>query len=344
VGGPAGGGTPSRRGELVRLRELAVAVVEQYHLGPADLRFVQHEENTTFLVRAAGDRYVLRIHRPPLRTAPVVESEVRWLAALGEETDLTVPQPVPSADGRWLVRADTPGVPDGRICVLFRWLPGRFIDRGLTPEHLHQAGALAAALQRHGREWRLPADFRRPRQGLITEPTRAAEAAGVSVAVARREPTVFDDHDRARTELTELFGRDAVAPVAELLDRVVEHRERLGTGPEVYGLQHGDLHQENYLFDRRRIRVIDFDDCGFGWHIDDLAVTASEVQGRPNTPELVAALLDGYGRPIENAALDLHVAFRYLQIAAWMTSLRQRFPHWRENVTGLLGAIDKRLD
>ena len=135
-----------------------------------------------------------------------------------------------------------------------------------------------------------------------------------------------------------------IRPVRVLLDRVLAHRAQLGSGPDVYGLQHGDLHQENYFFHHGRIRVIDFDDCGFGWYIDDLAVAASEIQGRHDTANLVAALLDGYGAAVDHDALDLHIAFRYLQIAVWKLSLRSRFPDtWQADVQGLVGAIERRM-
>jgi len=334
----------ARRAQLARLRVLAEKAVRAYDLGPARLTLIQHEENTTYLVTAAKDRFVLRIHRPPLRTAQTVSSELRWLQALAEGTSLAIPQPVPTADGALLVQASGPGLTGSRICVLFRWLPGRFLEVGLTPQHLRQVGRLAAHLQEHARAWSAPSDFRRPRLGLITEGVRAGEAAGVLERQAREEPTLIADPDRACVELETVVGPQGVRPVRELLDRVLSHRAALGTGPAVYGLQHGDLHQENYLFHHGTIGVIDFDDCGFGWYIDDLAVTASEIQGRPDTAELLDALIDGYGAPVDRPALELHIAFRYLQIAVWKLSLRSTFPDtWQADVEGLVGAIARRV-
>ena len=60
------------------------------------------------------------------------------------------------------------------------------------------------------------------------------------------------------------------------------------------GLIHGDLHQENYLFERGTARAIDFDDCGWGFFLYDVAVTLSEIEGRPRYAELRDALLDEY--------------------------------------------------
>ena len=68
----------------------------------------------------------------------------------------------------------------------------------------------------------------------------------------------------------------------------------LGQGPETFGLVHGDLHQENYLFHQGQVRAIDFDDCGFGHYIYDIAVTLFNVRFRDNTPQLRESFLAGY--------------------------------------------------
>jgi Ser/Thr protein kinase RdoA (MazF antagonist) len=337
-------GSLVRRAQLSRLRVLAVNALGAYQLGPCRIKLVQHAENTTYLVDTDADRYVLRIHRPPLRTMRTVDSELRWLEALSAQTDLAIPRPGATRSGELEVPASSSGVPDGRICVLFGWLPGRFLDAQLRPGHLRQAGVLAARLQEHARGWAKPADFRRPRQGLITEAARAAESYGVSEREARTAPTVAGDSERACAELAAVVGEEATRPVRQLCAAINDHRAELGTGPDVYGLQHGDLHQENYLFKDGRIGVIDFDDCGFGWYIDDLAVCASEIQGRPDTADLIGALLQGYhqatGVTLDRSALDLHVKFRYMQIAAWILSVRSSFAQsWEENIRGLIGAI-----
>ena len=62
-----------------------------------------------------------------------------------------------------------------------------------------------------------------------------------------------------------------------------------------YNLIHADLHFGNVLVDGDRLAVIDFDDCGFGWHPYELAVV---LAGHP-TERFDAnfeSLLRGYRR------------------------------------------------
>ena len=141
----------SRRGQLLRLRSLAQTALRQYSLTPYRLSVLQHEHNTTFRVQAAGDEsYVLRVHRPGQHTIEAIHSELLWLAALQEETELRVPQPILAKDGALFTIAEAGGVPEPRACVLFRWLPGRFLYHRLAPAHLERVGVFTAQLHEHG--------------------------------------------------------------------------------------------------------------------------------------------------------------------------------------------------
>ena len=92
-----------RRVQIARLRGVAEAALAAYDLPPVRLTLLAHLFNTTWQVDAAtGERYVLRIHRAGRPTVANVGSELAWLAALRRDTDLEVPDPVPTRDGALL--------------------------------------------------------------------------------------------------------------------------------------------------------------------------------------------------------------------------------------------------
>jgi Ser/Thr protein kinase RdoA (MazF antagonist) len=78
-------------------------------------------------------------------------------------TNLVVPDPVPTRSGARLTVATLLGVPEPRICALFRWVPGRFVGPRLAPRHLEQVGRLTARLQEHSQGFQPPQGFTRPR-------------------------------------------------------------------------------------------------------------------------------------------------------------------------------------
>ncbi len=304
----------------MRLRGLASAALAAYSIGPARLSPLAHLENTTFLVEARGGRYVLRIHRTtgapwhPARRAAEVRSELQWLDALRRETDLAVPEPVSTRDGSPLTVVESAGVPEPRVCVLLRWVGGRFLSTSLTASHLVRVGRLMAQLHTQAMGFTPPDGFVRWHREDLSE--------DVSGAI---EQMVGD-----------CCGSEDAALVATVLEGVRRTQRALGEGAEAYGLIHGDLHQENYLFDGGRVGIIDFDDCGWGHLLADFATTLSEVNGRPDTAALHAGLLRGYQelRPLPagfDECLPAFLAYREVQLTLWVLELRNHpaFGDWQ---------------
>ena len=295
----------SHRAQVGRLKRLAAAALAEYDLPRARLTPLVHAFNTIFqLTDGAGNRYALRITRPGKSTVAEVQSELAWLVALHRDTDLVVPEPLPSRGGALLTVASAPGVPEPRICVLFRWVPGRFVRAGLMPRHLEQVGRLMARLQDHAQGFQPPHGFTRPRIDDIS----ATRAAVMPLVASVRPP-------------------GDVALVEAALDRVAATLDGLGHGPDAYGLIHSDLHQWNYLFHHGQVHLLDFDDCGYAPFLYDLAVTTFEVEQYPHFPMLRAALLAGYGatRPLPSdpeTVLTTLTQLRRIQNLIWDIGLQ----------------------
>jgi Ser/Thr protein kinase RdoA (MazF antagonist) len=324
--------TLSYRGQLQRLHRLAHGALEHYAVSAPRLMPLRHETNTTFRVLAAdGQQYVLRIHRPEGHTVEQIRSELRWLTALSQETALGIPEPVLARDGSLLTIAAGPGVPEGRVCVLFRWQKGRFCGENLTPRQLERIGEFTAQLHTYAAQWQPPADFRRGRVDTLTEQGRRMLWHPTSSPAFH--PT-DDDVNQTLVLVHELCSPEDAAIVARAIKRIRAVFQELGEGTEVFGLIHGDLHQENYFFQRGVPRAIDFDDCGWGHYLFDLNVTLLEVQHLPNYPALRAALLKGYRaiRPLpENHEhyLETFFALRRIQLLLWMLESREH-PAFRD--------------
>jgi Ser/Thr protein kinase RdoA (MazF antagonist) len=319
--------TLTNAGQLKRLRQLAVNALAAYEVSDSRLTPLLHEDNTTFRVDPAnGERYVLRIHRP-LRTVEAVRSEMTWLAALRRETDFVVPEPIPTRAGDLLTVASLEGIPEPRICVLFRWIDGRFLDSRLTPSHMERVGAFMARLQFHGAQFQRPEGFMRGRLDNLTDQARRLSAHGASEAQVRAQIDHPEDETAAIRLITEVCSPEDGARVATLIRKIREVQRAVGQGPETFGLIHGDLHQGNYLFYQGQVRAIDFDDCGYGYYLYDMAVTLSEVNWRKNTSALRTSFLAGYRSvynfPFEHEQyLDTFIALRDLQLLIWKIEMR----------------------
>jgi len=310
-----------------RFRHLVAEALSAYDVWPVRVSPLPRGDNVAFRVETAeGQRYVLRIHRVrgdpwhPRRNAAQVESELTWLTALCRETDLVVPEPLPNRLGALLTIAEVEDVPEPRICVLLRWVEGRFLEAGLTPRHMERVGGFIGRLHLHALAFEPPKGFVRGRLGE----TSPEVATFVEETVAN------------------VRGRDAAAIAAEVICRARETQRALGDTAEAFGIIHGDLHQENYLFHRGDVRAIDFDDCGWGHLLWDLAVTLSEVRYFPNYETLRTAVLRGY-RHVRPLAEDLErhleplMALRLLQLMLWFLEQRDNpaFTDWEDEVVML---------
>jgi Ser/Thr protein kinase RdoA (MazF antagonist) len=296
-----------RRVQIARLRTLAERALALYGLEGASPSLLSLSQffNTSFGVTGTdGSRYVLRIHRPsthPERKRIKIESELWWLNCVREDLSLAVPTPVRAETGEYAVHVDAPGVPEPRFCVLFHWMEGRFLARGLRPRHLEQVGMLTARLHDHSERLTVPLWFTRN-------------------VIDRADP----DFEESATKLfAGEWSLEAAGVLGAVIRRARAVQERLGDGPAVYGVIHADIHHWNYLFHQGRIRLIDFDDSGWGHYLYDLAVTLQQVNRLPQAPTLRQALLAGYRRlrdlsPEHEAMIDTFRMLREAQDATFV--------------------------
>ncbi len=290
-----------RRAQIGRLRRLAEAALASYALPAPRLSLLAHRHNTLFRVSAAGQQYVLRIHRGGSPRAETIRSELAWLAALRRDTPLEVPNPIPTSAGEWVTEAGP------YPCVLLGWQPGRRLLHGLTPAQMERVGALMAQLENHTSGWQRPPDFVRSR-------------ADWPLQSARWLPDPFGPEVTAsiQARVAGYLSPAEMEQAITVVRRAGAAEQALGHGPDAYGLIHADLHYYNLLFARGTVRPIDFDDCGFGMQLFDLAVMLSEVLAWPQYPVMRAALLAGYRRvrplpPEHEAHLNTFIALRRVQ-------------------------------
>ena len=81
----------------------------------------------------------------------------------------------------------------------------------------------------------------------------------------------------------------------------------------------------NLMIDGSKTKVIDFDDCGFAWHMYDFATAVSFIEDNPLVPEWMMSWLDGYlgERPLTTTDFDIIptlIMYRRLLLLGWVGS------------------------
>ncbi|CAI0863960.1 phosphotransferase [Serratia ficaria] len=287
------------------LQQLAERGLRHYPLSlNGRLRLLCRSENATFRLDSDdGRRFALRLHRANYHRRDEIESELSWLDALNEQ-GIQVPQAVRGADGE---RVQNVVLEDGSVrhLVIFDWIDGEMPTTGVDPRAFLRLGEITAQLHQHSRTWRPPAGFRRI---VWDHPSMIGEKG--HWGCWREAPYLA----RASHRLIE-----------EALVRVNDELLAYGQAPQRYGLIHADLRLSNLLLQGEETRVIDFDDCGFGWYLHDLAAAISFVEHHPRAQEWVAHWLAGYQHicPLDERDLAMVPTFiiqRRIQLLAWAGS------------------------
>ncbi|MFC7639729.1 phosphotransferase enzyme family protein [Streptosporangium lutulentum] len=288
---------------LARVHEAARTAVRMHDLPEAEITLINVSENATYRVDdpVTGKRAILRVHRLGYHSTRAILSELDWLEALREQAGVRTPRVLPAPDGSRVLTV--PGA-EPRDCVMFEFLPGAEPSQDRLVADFERLGAITARMHRHARGWSRPAGFTRFHWDYEA-------ALGAESRWGR-----WQDGMGVGTEASAVLDR---------LDKEV--RERLhgfGRGPGRYGLIHADLRTANLLVvGDEPPSVIDFDDCGFGWYLYDLAAAVSFIEHHPQVPEMVASWVRGYRTvldlPVEDEAeIWTFVMFRRLLLVAWI--------------------------
>lgn len=298
------------------LEALAARALRQWGKEAREIHLLKWRENAVFrVVDTDGQPLVLRIHPAGNHSDASLHAELHWIAAL-QAAGVDVPAMLPTADGRLFVHARVEGLPSPRQVDLQRWIDGQPLgtsDAGLSDNvtdvaHTYRVvGGLAARLHHHTDTWSLPPGCERHRwdaEGLVGE----RPLWGPFWALSALTPAQRDLLLRARDEVRRRMA--TLSPHAGGLPR--------------YGLIHADFVPENLLRGPTgTVRVIDFDDAGFGWHLFDLATALYFIQDDPSFPVAKASLIAGYReqRSLPDdllADLDLFMAARSFTYLGWV--------------------------
>ena len=265
------------------MRALAEIALREWNIDGAALDLIKMRENAVFRVDTPdGNRFALRIHRSGYHTDAELESELEWITAL-EASGLDVPRILPSANGRLFENLSGGGVPEPHQVDLWEWIDGTPL--GASGEALaadpaklrgvfRTMGELCARVHNQSSDWRAPPGFVRhawDEDGLTGE-------------------SPFWGRFWELHALTDA-QRDLIQRARE---RVHSDLAAFGKGPDRYSLIHADLTPENVLEQDGRLRLIDFDDAGYGWHLFEIATALYFHIPEDYFEDARTAMIEGY--------------------------------------------------
>jgi Ser/Thr protein kinase RdoA (MazF antagonist) len=274
---------------------------------PSDvtLDILKHRENTVFaLLDPRGRKHgALRVHVPGYQTRASILSEFQWMRAL-ESAGVRTPGIVAARDGSLVIAVTVGDTGETRLVDVLEWIEGSQPGGDELVTAFRTLGELQARCHNHAAHWQVPTGFTRQRWDdttLLTGDHPTVAPAWDNWALSAEQRTVV------------LSCRDALR----------ERLTRWGKGREHYGIIHSDLMPDNLIIASDGVRLIDFDDAGFGWYLYDPASALLPYYGSDLYDALMDPWLAGYRseRPLsdeELAELPTFLLLRCFYALGWL--------------------------
>jgi Ser/Thr protein kinase RdoA (MazF antagonist) len=290
--------------QLRALRKIATDAVKQYSLDIEQVKFINHGENTTYRLTDSNKvHYLLRIHRVNYHTKNAIQEELKWLQDIDKDLNLTVPLAIKNTKSKQI------SIQDGRYVTVMKWIEGRSVKKDVTHQHIILVAELMVQL--HKTKATAKERIYWDTKGLLGSSSRMGNSDKIS-GLSTIEQTFL-------------------ASTTKLISRRLSHYET--NNKNKMGMIHADLHFGNFFLKSSRMFPIDFDDCGFGFYMYDIAVFFTslfeKVQMKLITKkeytQLINSFIEKYNESIPlsdddlNAIDDLIIARRLL-IIQWLNS------------------------
>jgi Ser/Thr protein kinase RdoA (MazF antagonist) len=272
---------------------LAEAVADAYGLVAARCQLLKATIRDVYRVDSEQGPSVLAVYQHGRRTAAEIEAEIDVLDHLSAHGVAVAPA-LRTRHGERLLALPAPE--GNRYAVLFRFADGTHLGRSPDVAVARRCGELVARVHALTDDWLATASSARSRAPL--------------------DATLLVDRPLALVE--RLLSRRP-GDLAELRRAVGLLRRRISALPQEpprYGLIHGDVIPTNILMaPDGGLTLLDFDFCGPGWRVYDVATYLWDAHTRGSPEDAPAAFLAGYQdiRPLvdwELAAVPLFAAVR----------------------------------
>jgi Ser/Thr protein kinase RdoA (MazF antagonist) len=269
--------------EFGALRENFIPYLQNEIMMHYDLRTIEsiccisYSENITYAAYdgAGGKVAIICVNKPGYHRPKELLGEVVWMDEIRRKTDVHIPQVYTDMQGTAVRHFTFPGNSQIYYYIVSEYVEGEELE--------HLAGPIDSSMA--------------VRVGEI-----AAKLHVQSFLRSREKP----DLDCFQWDVENLLGHRArwgdfnLYPAADasrqLLNtaaqRIIRKLKTYGKSRDTYFLIHSDLHTGNLLVNGNDVTVIDFDDCGYGWFLYDLAAFLSHQND--HLDELVNGWCTGY--------------------------------------------------
>jgi len=253
--------------QIDSLKKSALVALESYQISVKSIEIINYENNATFKVIATdGTNYAFRINVNSPRSKANIEAEVAWVRYLNNSDLIRTARPISNKQESYITTFFHQEIGRDLNCVVYSWLDGVDVGDDPTPTQLQALGAAMANMHNLSVDFVLPDNSQTP---TFNDPFWGSPdllRGKESQLSVEHKKLVVDAFDEITRRTNDLFEKNK----SQLI--------------------HADLHGWNLKWDLGQLSVFDFDDCGIGLPIQDIATAVYYL----DTPDQERALLEGY--------------------------------------------------
>ena len=279
---------------------LGPELTQYWDFDPNSFKLLAARENTIYCAETAQGKIVIRKHRAGYQDAAGIESELCLMHAM-KAANCSVPDAIAAKDNRFVIAHD------GDHFTAISWVSGQTMSDVLSSDPssdritqiYHDLGLCLAEFHDAADAWSPPKNFSRhswDRLGLV----------GPQPFWGRfwDNPDLLPDERYIFTQIQDQMN-EALSHLEDTLD---------------YGLIHADLIPDNVMIDENDITFLDFDDCGFGFRLYDIATILLKQIETHDFQDKAKALMEGYRtrRDLDPRFVLMFLVLRSLTYVGWI--------------------------
>jgi Ser/Thr protein kinase RdoA (MazF antagonist) len=279
---------------------LGPELTQYWDFDPNSFQLLAARENTIYCAETAQGKIVIRKHRTGYQDAAGIESELCLMHAM-KAANCSVPDAIAAKDNRFVIAHD------GDHFTAVSWVSGKTMSDVLSADPssdsitqiYHDLGVRLAEFHDAADAWSPPKNFSRhswDRLGLV----------GAQPFWGRfwDNPDLLPDERYIFTQIQDQMN-EALSHLEDTLD---------------YGLIHADLIPDNVMIDESDITFLDFDDCGFGFRLFDIATILLKQIETHDFQDKAKALMEGYRtrRGLDPRFVLMFLVLRSLTYVGWI--------------------------
>ncbi|MEN9923159.1 MAG: hypothetical protein RIS09_673 [Actinomycetota bacterium] len=255
--------------QITFVQSLVPKFAREFNLELHDVELLNIGFNVAFKITTPEkSAYTLRININSIKQPEELEAEAEWLERIRDLTDVNVPVPIRDTHGHSFSSLYVDAFERDVLSIAYPWIEGTIPSDDLTREDIFMLGRNMALLHNSSADW-IPS---RGRLSLINRP-------------------LMNSHNHYVTDYAAGVDEPLLQMIHELMSECEEVHERLSLASNLRPI-HADLHLENVIRQPDGSQaIIDFDDCGIGFPLQDFAISIFYLRDKP---DLERHLFEGY--------------------------------------------------